>query len=381
MIKNCNDLKKLNKTTMANTKIEFLSNKEKYISIDKNRLEKLKQVSKKDIDLECYNIILNEIINSKFDFIIDPHEYNCLENIEDKNKLDYLIYRFKFKEYPKRKINTSFPIHVLIEPASTCNLRCPMCFQSDKSFTKKEFMGKMDYSFYEKIIDECVINKAKAITFGSRGEPTMHPKIKQIIEYAAGKFIDIKLITNGTKMSDDLIHSIMKSNINLLQFSIDSEEKETYERLRKFAKYDEVLANVQRVQKIRKLYKNNKMFIRVSGVKVEEQQNEKSFCNFWEQYADEVVFKKYFERWDTYNNIPTKNLDTPCEYIWEKLYIWYDGKVNPCDADYKSYLSYGNVKSNSIKDLWNSKSRMSLIEKHLSKNRNKITPCDRCGIS
>tara|TARA_B110000305_G_C18957588_1_gene411188 strand:- start:71 stop:592 length:522 start_codon:yes stop_codon:yes gene_type:complete len=173
----------------------------------------------------------------------------------------------------------------------------------------------------------------------------------------------------------------MKSNINLLQFSIDSEEKETYERLRKFAKYDEVLANVQRVQKIRKLYKNNKMFIRVSGVKVEEQQNEKSFCNFWEQYADEVVFKKYFERWDTYNNIPTKNLDTPCEYIWEKLYIWYDGKVNPCDADYKSYLSYGNVKSNSIKDLWNSKSRMSLIEKHLSKNRNKITPCDRCGIS
>ena len=37
------------------------------------------------------------------------------------------------------------------------------------------------------------------------------------------------------------------------------------------------------------------------------------------------------------------------------MYIWFDGKVNPCDADYKSYLSYGNVKEESIKKIWNNR--------------------------
>ena len=28
-------------------------------------------------------------------------------------------------------------LYLLIEPVSTCNLRCPFCFQTDKTFTKK----------------------------------------------------------------------------------------------------------------------------------------------------------------------------------------------------------------------------------------------------
>ena len=63
------------------------------------------------------------------------------------------------------------------------------------------------------------------------------------------------------------------------------------------------------------------------------------------------------------------------------MYVWFDGKINPCDADYKSYLSYGNVKNNTIKEIWNSEQYKKLKETHLNKNRNKITPCDRCGIS
>ena len=51
-----------------------------------------------------------------------------------------------------------------------------MCFQSDNTFIKKEFMGKMDINLYKKIIDESQSNGTKAITFGSRGEPTIHPE-------------------------------------------------------------------------------------------------------------------------------------------------------------------------------------------------------------
>ena len=63
------------------------------------------------------------------------------------------------------------------------------------------------------------------------------------------------------------------------------------------------------------------------------------------------------------------------------MYVWFDGKVNPCDADYKSYLSFGNLKTDSIKKVWNDILISKTREDHLKNKRNKITPCDRCGVT
>ena len=63
------------------------------------------------------------------------------------------------------------------------------------------------------------------------------------------------------------------------------------------------------------------------------------------------------------------------------MYVWFDGKVNPCDADYKSYLSFGSAKEYNIKELWNSKIIANMRSIHLKNNRDKLNPCDRCGVS
>ena len=31
----------------------------------------------------------------------------------------------------------------------------------------------------------------------------------------------------------------------------------------------------------------------------------------------------------------------PCSDLWRRMFIWWDGVVNPCDSDYKSTLSVG----------------------------------------
>ena len=49
------------------------------------------------------------------------------------------------------------------------------------------------------------------------------------------------------------------------------------------------------------------------------------------------------------------------------MYVWWDGKANPCDADYKSYMSYGDVSNSTIKDVWNSKKLKEFREMHLKK--------------
>ena len=97
---------------------------------------------------------------------ISPQEHNYLKKIPKSEYFSYLLYRYEFKVFPKRKINSDFPCYVLIEPVSSCNLKCGMCFQSDQSFIKKDFMGKMSYELFKKVVDECSIEGTKAITFG-----------------------------------------------------------------------------------------------------------------------------------------------------------------------------------------------------------------------
>ena len=87
-------------------------------------------------------------------------------------------------------------------------------------------------------------------------------------------------------------------------------------------------------------------------------------------------------RWDTYHNPKDIMAQGACNYLWERMYVWYDGTTNPCDADYKSYLSTGKLdyKLNTIKEIWNSKKYSELREKHLTKKRQSLNPCDRCGL-
>ena len=358
--------------------VSFIS-KSKKVTLSLEYIKYLKSKNTEVIDLSVYKQILDDLYKVKFDFILTSQEQNYIRFLDEGKILKYILYRYVFREYPKKKINTKFPTYILIEPVSSCNLKCAMCYQSDPTFIKKEFMGKMDIKLYKKIIDEAHENQTCAITFGSRGEPTIHPQLTEFLDYAKGKFLDIKLITNATKLNDKLIHKIFSCNINQVSFSIDSEDKKIYEEIRKFSNFELVLKNVKRYNEIKKSYKKNNTTTRISGVKVRDDQDAEKFHKFWSKYADEVVFKKAFAKWNTYENDPHPELTDPCAYPWERMMIWFDGKVNPCDADYKSMLSYGNVNNQSIKDLWNSKKLNDLKEKHIQKLRNNIVPCNKCG--
>ena len=361
--------------------ISFINNKEKF-TISEKWLNDLKGCSYKNIDNETFDMLVNEVKNGELKFQFSPQEINYINKCDKEKLLDYILYRYKFIEFPRKKISTKFPIYILIEPVSSCNLKCGVCFQSDPSFIKKEFMGKMSFELFKKVIDEAEKKGTKAITFGSRGEPSIHPQIIEFIDYAKNKFLEFKFITNATKLTEKLIHKILSSNINLVQFSIDSEDKKIYEEIRKFSNFDKVLENVKNYNEIKnKFYSDCKTNTRISGLKVYDYQSDKSFHNFWKQYADEIVFKEVFPRWDTYNNKPHPELNTPCRAIWERMYVWFDGKTNPCDADYKSNLSYGNVNEDTIENIWNSDKLSKLKINHLKNKRNTIMPCDRCGQS
>ena len=62
------------------------------------------------------------------------------------------------------------------------------------------------------------------------------------------------------------------------------------------------------------------------------------------------------------------------------MFVWWDGKINPCDVDYKSELLLGNIKKNTITKLWQSSRYNELRKKHLNNIRNSVSPCNRCVV-
>ena len=335
-------------------------------------------------DPVSHEILLSIKDSGELNFNISSHEeFFCLGLKRPEDILKYLTFRRKFGLAGLKRRLFDIPPYILVEPVSACNLRCPMCFQIDKTFTRKPFMGRMKWELFTKVVDEADEIGVGAVTVASRGEPMMHPRYGEMLSYIGAKknIFELKTNTNATYLTEKICHEIFRAGVTTLVISADHYRKEDYEKLRKGADFEEVVANVAMLHRIRnETYPDCKTEIRVSGVDYYQTLDKKQFADFWSKYSDTVSSGTAIEKWDTYNNKPQPELQSSCSFLWDRMYVWFDGACNPCDADYKSYLSFGNVTDKTIKEVWNGSPLRELRQKHMNKKRNSLIPCDRCGI-
>ena len=316
------------------------------------------------------------------DFVLSGHEMPEYRLVEEKDRLRYLVYRYKYNKYPELKIVEDHPPCLQIEPTSICNYRCIMCYQSDANFVGKSkgYMGHMDFDTFKQIIDE-VAGKIEAVTFASRGEPLLHKDIAGMLDYCRGKFLALKLNTNASVLDDKMIHTLLSSDLQNLVFSIDAADKELYEKIRVRGNFEKVVKNLERFRDIRsREYGASKMVVRISGVKLNEQQDIDKMESFWGEFADIVAFTNYNPWQDSYEN-SVNGVDSPCTELWRRMFVWWDGLVNPCDFDYKSTLSQWRFGDHSVSSAWKSAEYQELRDRHLKAERDEIEPCRRCVVT
>ena len=85
--------------------------------------------------------ILQQIISDfeKKDFsLLSTLEINYLTRNSKEKWTPYLIHRHKFHFYENNMQMPDFPLYLILEPVSACNLRCPFCMQIDEKFTSNQ---------------------------------------------------------------------------------------------------------------------------------------------------------------------------------------------------------------------------------------------------
>ena len=95
-------------------------------------------------------------------------------------------------------------------------------------------------------------------------------------------------------MNPDLAKGLIKSGLNRIIFSLDSITKEIYEKIRIGAKFEDTVNNVKSFYEIRKNLNSKSPVIRVSMVRMKENDHEADqFEDFWGSYTDEVTYTDY----------------------------------------------------------------------------------------
>ena len=412
---------------------------------------KINSEGKKFDRIEYY--VNNMKFNKAYQLYLEKNKTKDLDRkILNKFIEEYISYRNDWTNPLQRK-NSSKPLSVDIETASICDLACPHCSREYIITPDKV----MDEKLYKKIIEETVNMGVPSIKLNWRGEPLLNPKMPKMIAYAKQKgILEVLINTNAVSLTEKKSHEIIDSGLDVLIYSFDGGSKETYEKMRpgRFMnnKFEKVYENIKRFSEIKKNANSKFPVTKIQMILTEDSRNEvNNFYDLFSSIVDEVTVTQYNERGGNFqeltgdhqklineyldlnklpketphlvdfdNNIFISRKRKPCEQIFQRLMITFDGRVGMCCHDWGAQHGIGFVdekafnqtkltkdvekkikdnakgfkllsnakkphsynepshKVESLSDLWNGQQLQKVRNLHLNEKVNDVDVCKEC---
>lgn len=277
---------------------------------------------------------------------------------------------------------TVFPMMAVLSFVYVCNARCPNCPYNNsdiRSSYNNDIL--MSDKLFKRIADECGPHHC-LLRLSGGGEPMMHPKAVELIEYAKHVGCRVGLITNGSLFEEEKLMRIIDAGIDAIEFSVDAGDRDTYAIVRPGLDWDTLNRNVHLAKTIRDQKKAETRIIcsmiNQTGVDIEFAQK------YWSDKVDKVQVRKFLT-WgynDDHSADPTPYLPPeeriPCPWLFERLNIDSRGDVTLCGEDIAFNEKFANVSERSIQDIWLGPEFEYFRNKHLLHQGNEIKICSTC---
>lgn len=263
---------------------------------------------------------------------------------------EYRAYRQAWVDLARNQQVSDYPLLVDIELASVCNLKCPMCYTISPEFKQKVNAKLMDFDLYKRLIDE-IAGHVPAIRLSLRGESFLHKKIVECIRYAKERGIgEVSSLTNGAKLTGPFLEQCIDAGIDWITISVDG-IGETYEKIRKPIKFDEILDHIKEIDAYKKARGLHRPVIKVQGIWPAIKEDPQAYYETFAPYADLVAFNPL---------IDYRFRDEEVEYVeefccpqqYQRLVIGADGLVMMCSNDEENRHVVGDVNTQSVHDVW-----------------------------
>jgi MoaA/NifB/PqqE/SkfB family radical SAM enzyme len=306
-----------------------------------------------------------------------------------------------------------FPLMIVFSIIYPCNFGCPMCPYTDgNSDIRKFYRERNGELFPEKlwnsIAEECGQYQAWMRCTGG-GEPMLHPRMTEMIEFAKEKGARVWMNTNGSMFGPHPknrknLERLITAGIDLIEFSMDASDPITYAKLRPPKGgvvndpqqwWDKHLGNIKAALELRKkLSKPTRVVVSIIRQEAIEGKLDEAI-KFWlnEVGVDEVITRKFLS-WDDNTNINLVNaLDKhlykdlpsekkePCVWPFERLNVDTLGRIALCGQDigFQTAHLFPNANDVSMRDIWKGEVFNWYRKMHLEGRGTECSPCRGCS--
>jgi len=135
-----------------------------------------------------------------------------------------------------------FPVTMEVDLCGACNSHCPRCTGGERRD------ALLPTTVAERVLGELARGGVRGIIFTGGGEPTLHPDLPRILARARGLGMDVGLITNGLRASDDMREAVANC-ATWVRVSLDASTPEEYARSHGGTERElgEVVENIRRL--------------------------------------------------------------------------------------------------------------------------------------
>jgi len=299
-----------------------------------------------------------------------------------RHLLAYLLNRWQWHNFPRLHYVSKFPIHLDIETSALCNMQCPMCFTVTDDFKRKVDRGFMDFSLFKRIIDEAARYKLYSIRISHRGEPFINPEIVDFISYAKKAGVkEVSSLSNILALTPELFEKSMKAGLDWLTISFDG-MGETYEKIRRPAVFEESVQKIKEYKRIKEAAKSSKPVIKIQSVWPAIKDCAQEYIELFDPYVDAIASNPLI---DYLHNDELANIEYwgefDCPVPYQRLTILFDGLVPYCHNDEFNTFILGDLKLNTVYDIWNGANLAKVRQSHREhKGVELLTACKRCFL-
>ena len=305
-----------------------------------------------------------------------PHKF---DNVPLKKIFNWILVEASILRKPERP--WGWPTHLMIEPTTYCNLKCALCPVTEGMERPR---GHMDFGLFKRVIDE-VGDYAFLLFLWDWGEPFLNPSIYQMISYAKQKGIKVISSTNGHLFAQaEHADKVIQSGLDTLIVAVDGISQETYERYRGGGNLESVLQGIREIVARKRTLKSATPLINFRFIVMRHNEHEipqlKDLAKSLEvdaltlktlnPYSNDTYYLKrsakdkrgneFLPKDSRYRRFsyspngqtPLRVQNNPCKNLWNNPVVHWNGIVCPCTYDYNEQLVFGDLKTNTFKDIW-----------------------------
>ncbi len=288
-----------------------------------------------------------------------------------KERLDKITDHMKVEDYE----NVEFPKTILVEVTNSCNLNCVFCANSkmtrDRGFINKEMLMS--------VLEEAFKEGVREVGFYTTGEPLLCKDLEDYISFSKKLgYQYIYITTNGVLANIERIKRLYNCGLNSIKFSINAIEKETYKLVHNVDAFDKVISNLKNIYEY-KIANNLDLKIYVSYIATKNTNLDRgTILDFFKKISDDVFIvnvrnqsgfmpeiNEFLNNDQENNNVASKR-NIPCYYTFKNLIVTKEGYLSACCTDFNNYLTYANLKEESLKSAWNNSFIKNLRKKQVN---------------